>query len=126
VRLTVTTAYGPALLTLVIVLTLIADPDLELPVSVWVVQVAAPIPGFTTVPDVFEAVGPPFVVDVEVTVPVSAAPVFDTRPVVMTTGMYRTSLGASVSVLIPGNFALSPPKDSVQTAVVVSPREQSK
>lgn len=50
-------------------------------------------------PDVFEAAGPPLIVDVEVTVPVSAALVFDTRPVVMTTGMYITSLGAASQCL---------------------------
>jgi len=69
-------------------------------------------------PDVFDGVGAAVVLE-----GAAAPPVFNT-PAVITTGIYVKSVPVKVSVLDPGKFASSPPKDSAHTADD-APREQS-
>ena len=73
--------------------------------------------------DVFEAVGALFVVEGDAEFEVGSAEpvavpksVLGGRESVIVTGIYTTSVGSRVVVDIPGSFASSPPKDSVQTA----------
>jgi len=99
---------------------LLAVCEEVLPVFAAVLEILLVLELVFFVPDVFDAVGAVVVLEG------AAEPSLDPAPVVIVAGMYVKSVPVNVSVVIPGLFASSPPKDSVQTADAVPAREQSK
>ena len=119
------TPGAPPVLVLVLVLVedfdeLLAVCEEVLPVFAAVLEILLVLELVSFVPDVFNAVGAVVVLEG------AAEPPLDPAPVVIVAGMYVKSVPVNVSVVIPGLFASSPPKDSVQTADAVPAREHSK